>query len=68
VTRGQQYPNGALRTNKVLMRTGFIYLWSRLTKYSYKKHHTKGSKKVTPLHVHIRLISEFKKRGGGRGR
>jgi hypothetical protein len=49
-------PNGALWTNKVLMHTGFIYPWSRLTDYSYEKQylmHTKRIKSWTPLHLHI---------------
>jgi hypothetical protein len=31
------WPSGALGTNKVLMRAGFIYPWPRLTDYLYEK-------------------------------
>jgi hypothetical protein len=47
------------------MRTGVIDPWSRLTKYSSKNQllmYIKRCKKVPPLHLHIRLLSGFKKR------
>jgi hypothetical protein len=62
-------PNGALRTNKVLMYTGVIHPWSRPTNYSYKNQYLiyiKRIKNVTPLHLHTRLFKRFRK--GERGR
>jgi hypothetical protein len=60
--------NGALWTNKVLVRAGLIYPWSLLTNYSYEKQYVmyiKRIKKSAPLYLHIAYLSGFKK--GGRG-
>jgi len=60
-------PNGALQTNKVLVRIGLIYPWSRLTNYLYENQylmHITGSKKSTPLYLYIAYLSGFKKGGG----
>ena len=59
-----------VRTNKVLMRTGFIYPWSQLINYSYEKQyliHIKPIKKSAPLHLHIRLFNWFQEGGGIEG-
>jgi hypothetical protein len=67
-SQSQGPPNGALQTNKVLVHTGFIYPWSRLTNYSYENQylmHTKPIKSWTPLHLHIRLFKRFQKGGAG---
>jgi hypothetical protein len=62
-------PNGALQTNKVLVCTGLIYPWPRLTNYLFENQYlmyTKRIKNETPLHLHICLFKRGLK--GGRER
>jgi hypothetical protein len=55
--------------NKVLVCTGLIYPWSRLTNYLYKNQcliYTNHYKSRTPLHLYIRLFKRFQRDGRGR--